>query len=221
MAWVVVGIAFFSARTTMAQLYPPSPRWAYGNGFIYDPHYATLAERYDHKCAEHQLAHLESKIARDQACGNPAKNERRLLWMNELRFRLAADEWLIRMNSLQDPGYYPYRTDFQTAGYMADAARPGPEPGIPQAVLWPNSIAPETTIYIANTGSSEVGFNINGVSAQIFGGSRKLFPTFAPATITFNGGGSIGERRYTITPGRYEFRSTAEGWILVRTSAKP
>ena len=41
------------------------------------------------------------------------------------------------------------------------------------------------------------------------------------STITYDGGGSIGGRRYRLSPGVYEFRSTAEGWAFYKLTASP
>ena len=74
--------------------------------------------------------------------------------------------------------------------------------------------APRIPITIANAepAGASVAFAIDGVAHQAPAGSRRDLAVAPNSKITYDGGGSVGHRRYRISPGRYEFRSTAEGW---------
>ncbi|WP_435007641.1 hypothetical protein P12x_004908 [Tundrisphaera lichenicola] len=54
-----------------------------------------------------RLDHFRAKLGRDAERGNSAAVERDSRRIHVLRHRIAVDEWLIRKNSLCDPGYYP------------------------------------------------------------------------------------------------------------------
>ena len=61
--------------------------------------------------AQQCLLFFEARRRRDAERGNKAAvdfDARRIL---ELKQRISVDCWLIRQNSLRDPGYYPLRID--------------------------------------------------------------------------------------------------------------
>ena len=66
-----------------------------------------------------------------------------------------------------------------------------------------------------------VAFAIDGVDHQAAGGTRQTMAVAPDSYITYDGGGSIGQRRYLITSGLYEFRSTAAGWELYKLPERP
>ena len=82
---------------------------------------------------------------------------------------------------------------------------------------------PTITITIVNAEQAGDGivFAIDGVTHQAPAGSRQDLAVAPGSHITYDGGGSLGQRRYRISPGLYEFRSTAEGWALYKLAAKP
>jgi hypothetical protein len=218
---MAVVIAMFSSKGANAQVVAPDPSWAYGNGFLYYPHIETLYERMDHAHAERKLWHLEARLRHDAERGDSAGVGCNISRINEVKYRMAVDEWLIRKNSLHDPGYYPFRTDTQTAAYIAQATRPGGDPVFPQSMPGPMGAASTISITISNAEPAGIDFAINGVAYQAAGGSRQSLAVAPASTITYNGGGSIGQRRYSISSGSYEFRSTAEGWVLYKHPDKP
>jgi hypothetical protein len=63
------------------------------------------------------------------------------------KYRIAVDEWLIRKNSLQAPGYYPYpiQLDPVLCAAIADATRPAPAlyPSRPVPTLGPMAARPD------------------------------------------------------------------------------
>ena len=54
--------------------------------------------------------------------------------IDNLRYRIVVDEWLIRKNSLLDPGCYPYpiRLDPMSCAAIADVRRPPQAPPTPR-----------------------------------------------------------------------------------------
>ena len=77
------------------------------------------------------------------------------------------------------------------------------------------------TIVNAEPAGAGVAFAIDGVTHQAPAGSRQDLAVAPDSNITYDGGGSLGQRRYRISPGLYEFRSTAEGWALYKLPDKP
>src|SRR5262249_5262358 len=217
----VVVLALFSSRGADAQVVAPSPSWAYGKGFLYYPHVETLYERKDLPHAERALWLLEAKLRHAAERGDSAGVGRNIYRINEVKYRMAVDGWLIRMRSLHDPGYYPLRTDAVSAAYIAEAARPSEVTAFPQPIPGPTGAAPTASITIVNAGPVGVAFAINGVAHLVASGSRQKIILAPASTITYDGGGSIGQRRYSISQGLYEFRSTNEGWALYKLRDTP
>ena len=147
--------------------------------------------------------------------------------IHNLKYRIVVDEWLIRKNSLQDPGCYPYpiRLDAISCAAIADVARPPQAPDPSRFIPTPGPMAAAPTIPItivnAEPAGAGVAFAIDGVAHQAPGGSRQDLAVAPDSNITYDGGGSLGQRRYLISPGLYEFRSTAEGWALYKRSGMP
>ena len=83
--------------------------------------------------------------------------------------------------------------------------------------------APTIPITIVNAEPAGVGvaLAIDGVPFLAAGGSRQDLAVAPDSTITYDGGGSLGQRRYLISPGLYEFRSTAEGRSLYKLRGMP
>ncbi len=77
------------------------------------------------------------------------------------------------------------------------------------------------TIVNAEPAGAGVAFAIDGVAHQAPAGSRQDLAVAPNSNITYDGGGSLGHRRYRISPGLYEFRSTAEGWALYKLASTP
>ena len=74
--------------------------------------------------AEQKLQRLQTRPVQ----GHFASPERRAQRVNDVKYRIAVDCWLIRKNSLLDPGYYPIRTDPDERAIIAQAASPAPYP---------------------------------------------------------------------------------------------
>ncbi len=82
--------------------------------------------------AEHRLQHLQAKIGRDAERGHSNAVARDARRIDKTKYCLVVEEWLIRKNSLQDPGCYPYplRMDAVSCAAIANAARPPYAPPI-------------------------------------------------------------------------------------------
>jgi hypothetical protein len=183
--------------------------------------------------AEHHLQYVQGKLRRDADRGHPAAVDRDVRRIQNLKFRIAVDEWLIRQNSLCDPGYYPYpvRLDPMTCAALAEAASPPRDPyfwqGFPAPAPPPPTpsvgAAPTIPITIVNAepAGAGVAYAVDGVAHQAAAGSRQDLAVTPASNITYDGGGSLGPRRYQVSPGLYEFRSTAEGWALYKVASLP
>jgi hypothetical protein len=96
-------VALFWSRPAAAQVGPHHGHGGRWNNLVTESYFEIL----DRAKAERRLEHLEAKLQRDAARGNPAAAERdtrRIAWT---RFRISVDEWLIRYNSCQQLGPYP------------------------------------------------------------------------------------------------------------------
>ena len=105
-----------------------------------------------------------------------------------------------------------------SAAAIAQAIHPVQSPYRPRPVPTPYpgpmAAAPTIAITIVNaepTGDG-VAFAIDGVTHQAPAGSRQDLAVAPDSHITYDAGGSLGQRRYRISTGVYEFRSTA-AWL--------
>ena len=175
--------------------------------------------------AEQRLQNLQAKLRRDAERGDMAAVDRDVRRIDNVKYRIAIDEWLIRWNSRQYPCFYPIRTDAVSCAAIAQATHPTPAPYPRQSVPTPGPMAAAPTIPItivnAEPAGAGVAFAIDGVAHQAPAGSRQDLAVAPGSNITYDGGGSLGQRRYLISPGLYEFRSTAEGWALYKLPGMP
>jgi hypothetical protein len=172
--------------------------------------------------AERRLQQLQAKLRCDTARGDMAAVDRDLCRIDNIKYRIVIDEWLIRWNMRCYPDFYPIRTDPVSRAAIAQATHPFQPLYRSQSLPTPGPMAaPTITITIVNaepTGAG-VAFAINGVAHQAPAGSRQDLAVDPDSYISYDGGGSLGQRRYLVFPGVYEFRSTAEGWVLYKLSA--
>lgn len=222
-ARAAVVVALLSSRAADAQVVVvPSPKQPIG---LANPLFTGVAyDVWNQKKAEQLLEHLQAKSRRDAERGDSAAVGRDARWINNVRQRIVVDEWLIRMNTLQDPGCYPLRIDCESNAAIAEVARPAPDPDPFRPAQTPGpTAAPTIPITIVNAGPAGgiVTFTINDIAHQVAGGSRQDLVVAPDSIIGFDGGGSLGRRRYRIAPGLYEFRSTAEGWALYKLPDVP
>ncbi|SIN75855.1 hypothetical protein SAMN05444166_0678 [Singulisphaera sp. GP187] len=172
----------------------------------------------DEAKAEHRLQHLQAKLSRDGSRGDLAAVNRDVRRIDNVKFRLAVDDWLIRKNSLQCFGYYPIRVEPLPCAASCPRPPQAPVYSLPVPTPGPMAAAPTIPITILNADPAGAGvaFAINGVTHQAAGGSRQDLAVAPGSNITYDGGGSLGQRQYLISPGLYEFRSTAEGRALYK-----
>ena len=78
-------------------------------GLVSDMATGVQYDRKNKANAEWHLQCLQAKLRRDAERGNAAAVQRDARWIDNHRYRIAVDEWLIRKNSLQNPCYYPVR----------------------------------------------------------------------------------------------------------------
>ena len=176
--------------------------------------------------AEHRLQNLQAKLRRDAERGDMAAVDRDVRRIDNLKYRIVIDEWLIRWNSRRIPLLLPdpdrcrvarrHRSGRHTRRKFPTHQRSVPTPG-------PIAAAPTIPITIVNAepAGAGVAFAIDGVAHQAPAGSRQDLAVAPDSNITYDGGGSLGQRRYRISPGLYEFRSTAEGWALYKLAGTP
>jgi hypothetical protein len=228
-ALAAIVVALLSSRPADAQqigVDPGPPREPGGlvNNFLTGVQYDIVNQA----LAEHRLQYLQAKLRRDAERGNTAAVDRDVCQIDNVKARIAMDEWLIRWNSLQNPGFYPpTRITAESRAAIAQATHPipifYPSQPVPTSPPGPTTAAPTIPITIVNAEPTGVGvaFVIDGVSHQAAGGSRQELAVATDSNITYESGGSLGQRRYQISPGAYEFRSTAEGWALYKLAAMP
>jgi hypothetical protein len=228
-AGAVVVVALLSSRPADAQVGvdPGPPREHPGclNAVITGAEYDIV----NVKLAEHRLQNLQAKLRSDAEQGDMAAVDCDARRIANVEYRIAIHEWLIRWNMRQYPCFYPIRTDPVSAAAIAQATHPVqvPNPQRPASTLGPMVAAralsmtiPITIVNAEPTGDG-VAFAVDGVTYQAPAGSRQDLAVAPDSHITYDAGGSLGQRRYRISTGVYEFRSTALGWALYKLPVKP
>jgi hypothetical protein len=223
-AGAVVVVALLSSRPADAQVGvdPGPPREPGGlyNALVTGVYYDVANQA----LAEHRLQKLQAKLRSDAERGDAAAVECDVRRIDNVKYRIVIDEWLIRWNSRQYPCFYPIRTDPVSYAAIAQAAHPIQVPDALRQGPPPRLItAPTISITIVNAEPAGAGiaFDIDGLTHQAPAGSRQVLAVAPDAYITYDGGGSLGPHRYRISPGLYEFRSTAEGWALYKRAGMP
>jgi hypothetical protein len=224
-AGVVVVVALLSSTPADAQVGvdpgPPREPGGWCNNLVTGVKYDIVNQA----LAEHRLQKLQAKLRADAERGDTAAVDHDVQKIDNVKYRIVMDEWLIRWNSRQYPCFYPIRTDAVSLAAIAEANRPaefrGPSQYLPSPV--PMAAAPTIAITIVNAEPSgaAIVFAIDGITHEAAAGSRQNLAVAPDATIYYDSGGSLGQRRYRMTPGLYEFRSTPEGWALYKLSGMP
>jgi hypothetical protein len=224
-AGVAVVVALLASRAADAQVGvdPGPPREPGGllNNLITGVEYDIVNQA----LAEHRLQKLRAKLRRDAERGDMAAVDHDVRRIDNVQYRIAIDDWLIRWNLRQYPDFYPIRTDSVSLAAIAQATHPIQvlNPQRPALTLGPIAAAPTIPITIVNAepAGNGIAFAIDGITHQAPAGSRQDLAVAPDAHISYDAGGSLGQRRYLISPGLYEFRSTAEGWALYKLADKP
>lgn len=175
--------------------------------------------------AEHRMETLQARRQSDAARGDWDAVARADQKMGYLRYRIAVDDWLIGKLMYQCNGYYPPVIDEMSLEYIGQAACPGPPPPLPQPMApdVPMNTAPTIAVTILNVeaAGASVSYGIDGLTHQAAPASRQRLTVTTGTSIRFDAGGSIGPREYRLTPGTYEFRSSAEGWTFFKVGGSP
>ncbi|MDR3635971.1 MAG: hypothetical protein P4L84_19370 [Isosphaeraceae bacterium] len=120
-ALTAVVVVLLSSRPAGAQVVVvPSPPRQHG-GLLSDLVTGAWYDRANQASAEHHLRWRQEKLNRDAAWGNPAAVNYDVRRIDSLQYRIVVDEWLIRKNSCQELGYYPYPLRLDPISYCAIA----------------------------------------------------------------------------------------------------
>jgi hypothetical protein len=109
-ALAAVVLALLSSRPAEAQVVFPGPPPHHAGG-LHDPITGVQYDRANQAKAEWHLHCVQAKLRHDAERGHSAAVDCDVRRIDKLMYRIAVDEWLIRMNTLHDPGYYPIRND--------------------------------------------------------------------------------------------------------------
>ncbi len=184
-------------------------------------------------------AHLQQDIDSGDAVSanrdlNRMQRDEWKLWYDRRRIRrdllLPAGPWVhppqaIPLDATLVPhpdypgyGYYPSNpTQLYLLAQPApsDPASDGSASGsTPGATTAPAHVA----VVIVNAGPSgtAIDFVINSVAYKTESGQHQRLAVSPKSTILYDRGGDLGEQRYTLSAGVYEFRSGDAGWSLVK-----
>lgn len=103
LAAVAFSATLFSSTIASAQHRPLRESRGWLNQLVTGSAFEIIDERK----AERRLAHLEGKLDRDAASGDPAAVDRDLWHIDKTRYRIGVDRWLAHYNLCQQLGPYP------------------------------------------------------------------------------------------------------------------
>ena len=125
-AGAAVVVALLSSRPADAQVgVDPGPPREPG-GLLNDLVTGVEYDIVNQALAEQRLQNLQAKLRRDAERGDMAAVDCDVRRIDNVKYRIAIDEWLIRWNSRQYPGFYPIRTDAVSCAAIAQATHPTP-----------------------------------------------------------------------------------------------
>ena len=189
-AGAVVVVALLSSRPAAAQVGvdpgPPREHPDALNTMITGAEYDIVNEA----MAEQRLQHLQAKLRRDAERGDMAAVDCDVRRIDNVKYRIAIHEWLIRWNLRQYPDFYPIRTDAVSCAAIAQATHPTPSPYPRQSAPTPRpmAVAPTIPITIVNAEPTGAGiaFAIDGVTHQAPAGSRQDLAVAPDSHITYD-----------------------------------
>jgi hypothetical protein len=128
LAAIVVGL--LSPRGADAQVMQGPPREP--GGFVNEVATGVAYDRANQKAAVHRFQYLQAKLRRDVERNNSVAASRDARQIENVRYRMSMNEWLIQKNSLMDPCFVPapLRLDPMTCAAIANASRPPEAPFI-------------------------------------------------------------------------------------------
>ena len=121
-------------------------------------------------------------------------------------------------------GYYPSNpTQLYPLPQPALSPDPGPsEKGSAGPASGSASGATATpapvSVVIVNAGppGAAVEYVIDGIASRIESGQQQRLAVGSTSTILYDRGGDLGEQRYALSAGAYEFRASGTGWALFK-----
>jgi hypothetical protein len=119
-ALATIVIALLSLRPAGAQVVVPGPARQHG-GFLNNLGSWWWYEPINQAKAERHLSRIQEKLRRDVGRGDSSAVDCDVRRIDDLQYRILVDEWLIRKNCGQDPGYYPYPRRLDPITYNAIA----------------------------------------------------------------------------------------------------
>jgi hypothetical protein len=183
---------------------------------------------------QYNQTRLENDINRGDAAGvnrdlNRIQRDEWKLWYDRRRIRrdmwLPAGPWvplprsipmgetLIAHPMYPGFGYYPSNP---TQLYQLEQPGTLPAPGAAQAPA-------QFPVVIKNAGKpgTTIDYVINGVAFKTESGQHERLAVSPRSTIVFDRGGELGQQRYALSAGVYEFQSSDAGWSLFKLKPPP
>jgi hypothetical protein len=199
---------------------------------------------------QHDQARLQNDMSGGDAASvnrdlNRIQRDERRLWYDRRRIRrdmwLPAGPWVPRQQPIppgetliphpQYPGYGYYPSNPTQLYHLPQQVRfsnPGPAegasvgsasgttPGVPATPA-------QVPVVIVNAGQSgtAVDYVVSGVIYKAESGQQQRLEVSPGSTIHYDRGGNLGEQRYALSAGVYEFRSSDAGWALFKLRPPP
>jgi hypothetical protein len=209
-----------------------------------------LFEKVDEWWLQHDEARLQNDINRGDALRvnrdlNRIQWDERRIWYDRRRIRrdllLPPGPWVpwpqpIPMDSTLIPhpqypgyGYYPSNpTQLYQLPQPASFPSPSPSGSVSAGLAsgsTPGATAPpaQVPVVIVNAGPSgtAIDYVIDGVAYKTESGQQQRLAVSPTSTILYNRGGDLGEQRYALSAGVYEFQSSDTGWALFKLPPTP
>jgi hypothetical protein len=202
------------------------------------------------KVDEWALQYHEARLQDDINRGDSIRLKRDVKRIQGDEWRLWYDRRRIRRDMLLPPGPWAHQAqpilpgatliaDPQHPGYGYDPSSPTqlyplpqstslPKPGLPEAVS-DGSVSESTPtpaqvpVVIVNAGRSgtAIDYVVDGFTYKIESGQHQRLSVGPTSTILYDRGGDLGDQRYALSPGVYEFRSSDSGWALFKLRPTP
>jgi hypothetical protein len=199
---------------------------------------------------QHNQARLQNDINRGDTIRvnrdlNRIQRDEWRIWYDRRRIR--RDLWLPLGPWVHSPQPIPLGGTLiahpQYPGYGYDPSNPTQLYQLPQTVPFPNPVPSEgvsagsvsgstpgvtatpaqVPVVIVNAGESGIAIDyvIDGVAYKTESGQQQRLAVSPTSTILYNRGGDLGEQRYALSAGVYEFRSSDTGWALFKLPPTP
>ncbi len=181
---------------------------------------------------QHDQARLEEDINRGDAMSvnrdlNRIQRDERRIWLDERMIRrdmwLPVGPWVPRPKPIPPGETLVAHPQYPEYGYYP--SNPAQLYRLPQAAGYPGAVAAsaELGVVIVNAGKpgTAVEYVVDGFVYKTESGQHQELAAGPGSTIRYQRGGELGEQRYALTAGVYEFRSVDKGWSLVKLKPAP